>query len=148
MAAVGVALAAVTWATRVGPFAPRPLLSENRIVSVADDAVLSAATLLEPLEVTHVCSVGPYFDAGIARLEADRRLLAQLDAFPVPESDGLFIYFKTPDTAPQVDRLKLNAGRLRWRADDREARCVQAGRAGFRIVRGSDHWSLSLVEMR
>ena len=75
-------------------------------------------------------------------------LLARLDAFPIPESDGLFVYFTGPDAAPKVDWLKLNTGRFRWRADDREARCVQAGRAGFRVVRGHDHWSLSLVEVR
>lgn len=148
VAAVCLALAVATWATRVGPFGPRPLFSENRVSAVVDEAILPATMLREPLPVTHVCSVGPYFDTGAARLEADKHLLARLDAFPVPESDGLFVYFTGPDAAPKVDWLKLNTGRFRWRADDREARCVQAGRAGFRVVRGHDHWSLSLVEVR
>ncbi|WP_186398065.1 hypothetical protein [Stappia sp. P2PMeth1] len=123
-------------------------LSMASIQRVANEEIVPVSALLDSTATTHVCSIGPYFDEGFARNQLDQQLLSGLAIFPVPESDGLFVYVTTGDAAPVIDRLQLNSGQLRWRADKNDTRCLSIALAAFTIKKQSDHWAISLVEMK
>lgn len=148
MGAITLIAAVISWATGGQSDDTNLHLSMADIRSIETEETVPAAALLNFTSAAYICSIGPYFEADFATTELGQELLKRLDVFPIPEADGLFIYLTKAEATPAIDRLHLNSGRLRWRADENNTRCVEVGRAAFKVKKQKDHWEISLFELK